>query len=580
MTAVALLSAAVGWGGIIQPAVAQTSEQGDRLLKEREAEALRKRAEEGPSGLDVRADPVKKPAKEAQCIAIRTIDVQGATLLPEEELSAVVTEFRRPCMGSSSIGALLQAISKRYIDRGYITSRALLPEQDLASGVLKVQVVEGHVESIEYLEERDGVTAPGAGRKVATAFPGMTGRSLHLRDIEQAIDQINRLQSNKATIDLKPGKELGGTALVVRNKIADEVRGHIRTTAEGDRHRHEMRADVFVEADDLLGISDTWYLAYSGAASSNSISFSASAPYGYWLLSASGSYSENLDQLSATSDLFHRAAASTVSIDRLVFRDSKSKLRVGTSFTHRWSDRYVNDAALASQKLSIAGAHVTYEHFLPSAFLSLTIGTDLGLRFFGVDPDGDPDDGAPQASFRKLRASGSYYRALLPGLTIYSAGAGQMTHDPLYGTEQLEIGGHETVRGFRFARTAGDTGAYVQTTLSYSLAALFASPTAAPGATQAGGGTAGRRTPSATVSDPWTFEGVVSRFSPFLFVDAGSTHNIANDHRNYMVGAGAGIRFTSDRASADLTAAVPVGHSNDLTPSDFEVRLGVTVKLF
>lgn len=581
VAAVVAVSAAAGLAGTAERSLAQSSEQGDRLLKERQAEELRRRAEKGPSGLDVRADPVKKPAAEAQCIAIRKVDVDGARLLPPEEVAAVVKEFLRPCMGSAAIGALLQALSKRYIDRGYITSRALLPEQDLASGILKVQVVEGHVEAIEYLEERGGVTSPGAARKVATAFPGVTGRNLQLRDIEQAIDQINRLQSNKATIDLKPGKELGGTALVVRNKIEDEFRGQIRTTVEGNRKTHEARADVSVEADDLLGISDTWYVAYSGATRSNSLSLSASAPYGYWLFSASGSYSENLDQLSATSDLFHRAAAATLSVDRLVFRDAKSKLKVGASFTHRWSDRFVNDAALEAQKLEIAGAHVTYEHFLPSAFLSLTIGTDLGLRVLGVGPDGDPSDGAPQANFRKLRGSGSYYRALLPGLTIYTAGAGQLTHDPLYGTEQLEIGGHETVRGFRFARTAGDTGAYVQNTLSYSLAALFVPPAAASAPARAGAGKpGGDKPPAVRAADPWSFEGAVSRFSPFLFVDAGTTFNIANDQRRYMVGAGAGVKFTTERVSADLTAAVPVDHSNAVKPSDVEVRLGITVKLF
>lgn len=581
--AVAASCAAAGLGGAAKSAFAQSSEQGDRLLKERQAEELKRRAEKGPSGLDVRADAVKKPAAEAKCISIRKVDVDGAKLLPPEEISAVVKEFLRPCMGSAAIGALLQALSKRYIDRGYITSRALLPEQALASGTLKVQVVEGHVEAIEYLEERGGVTTPGADRKVATAFPGVTGSNLQLRDIEQAIDQINRLQSNKATIDLKPGKDLGGTALVVRNKIEDEIRGQVRTTIEGNRKTHEARADVSVEADDLLGINDTWYVAYSGATSSNSLSLSASAPYGYWLFSASGSYSENLDQLSATSDLFHRAAAATMSVDRLLFRDAKSKLKVGASFTHRWSDRYVNDAALEAQKLEIAGAHVTYEHFLPSAFLAMTIGTDLGLRVLGVGPDGDPNDGAPQADFHKLRGSGSYYRALLPGLTIYTAGAGQMTHDPLFGTEQLEIGGHETVRGFRFARTAGDSGAYMQNTLSYSLAALFAPPAAAPAPGRAGtdaGNVGSGKPPTVAAIDPWSFEGAVSRLSPFVFVDAGTTYNIANDQRRYMVGAGAGVKFMTERVSADLTAAVPVDHSSALKPSDVEVRLGITVKLF
>ena len=36
-----------------------------------------------------------------------------------------------------------------YIDRGYVTSRAYLPQQDLSSGELRVIVVEGRLEGLD-----------------------------------------------------------------------------------------------------------------------------------------------------------------------------------------------------------------------------------------------------------------------------------------------------------------------------------------------------------------------------------------------------------------------------------------------
>ncbi|MDV0916573.1 POTRA domain-containing protein, partial [Enterobacter asburiae] len=76
---------------------------------------------------------------------------------------------------------------------GYITSRAFLTEQDLSGGQLNIVVLEGRLEAIRL----EGETP----RMLKMAFPGRVGGILNLRDIEQGMEQINRLRSEPVQIE-------------------------------------------------------------------------------------------------------------------------------------------------------------------------------------------------------------------------------------------------------------------------------------------------------------------------------------------------------------------------------------------
>lgn len=46
----------------------------------------------------------------------------------------------------SELEAILAALTKNYVDRGYVTTRVCLPAQDLQTGVLEIRAIEGTIE--------------------------------------------------------------------------------------------------------------------------------------------------------------------------------------------------------------------------------------------------------------------------------------------------------------------------------------------------------------------------------------------------------------------------------------------------
>ncbi|MDH5436368.1 MAG: hypothetical protein OEX83_06365, partial [Gammaproteobacteria bacterium] len=98
--------------------------------------------------LDIQKEEVPgKPSK--QCFEINKIILDGAHSLSEEEKQNLISPFQGKCIGLTEIKELLRKITNYYIDKGYVSTRAYIPQQDLNDGTLEILIIEGVTESIE-----------------------------------------------------------------------------------------------------------------------------------------------------------------------------------------------------------------------------------------------------------------------------------------------------------------------------------------------------------------------------------------------------------------------------------------------
>src|SRR5471032_568526 len=113
----------------------------DRLLEEQ------RRRLDGLKDMPGSATPATAPnaAADNRCFPIKTVQRTGADALGANERTQILAPYTGQCLGVAQLNALLKTITERYIDKGLVTSRAYLPQQDLSSGNLNVQVVEGRL---------------------------------------------------------------------------------------------------------------------------------------------------------------------------------------------------------------------------------------------------------------------------------------------------------------------------------------------------------------------------------------------------------------------------------------------------
>ena len=204
----------------------------NRLLEEQ-----RRRLEELKELPGKEAVPTAPSAPvDTRCFPIKDIELKGADSLSASERERLLKPYIGQCLGVSQLNELLKVITDYYIEKGLVTSRAYLPQQDLSAGHLKVLVVEGKLEG---LKGADGSQL--SGRELAMSFPGKTGELLNLREIEQLVDQLNRLPSNQAQMELAPGKAVGGSEVLVKNTPQKPWRASLSRNNDGQKSTGEQQ---------------------------------------------------------------------------------------------------------------------------------------------------------------------------------------------------------------------------------------------------------------------------------------------------------------------------------------------------
>ena len=458
--------------------------QADFLQRQQQEQILRdQRLHEGqvkkPKATDLKALSPQVDASQiaGKCRDISHIEVQGVTQLRTAQLDGITQPFVGRCLGVPEVEQILGEITRAYMLRGFVTTRAYLPAQDLGQGKLQILVVEGKVEKIR---------VEGQGRKgfrPGNTIPTAPGDLLNLRDLEQGIDQINRLQSNSASFDIAPGSAPGLSEVIVRNTPAKFYRWNLSADNQGSDSTGKQQLGLSFSSDSALGFSEFIMATHRESlplnakdARSISDSLMVAVPYGYNTFTYNGSMSSYRSTLRAPSGLALLSDGDSsnhaLSWDRLVYRNQSTRLNLTGTFTLKDTKSYLEGQYLgvSSRKLSVLDLDSALSTGWGPGVLGLSLGWSQGLKSAGAlrDMAGLPDF-APKAQFRKIKYGASYFlpfRGLGRDWTLNSTLTGQQGKTTLYGSEQISIGSIYSVRGFVKGSLSGDSGYYLRNDLS------------------------------------------------------------------------------------------------------------------
>lgn len=178
----------------------------DQSLIEQQQKSLIEQAQQQRESLQNNAPLLATPSSPSHtdptlCQRISHIEITHSSLITPSRRKALTTPWINRCLSLADINALVRNITQDYLSQGYITSRVWLPEQDISHGQLYIAITEGRIESIT----RNGKSSLA----ITMAFPNRVGQVLNLRDLEQGLEQLNRLPSQPLTIDIQPGTKPG-----------------------------------------------------------------------------------------------------------------------------------------------------------------------------------------------------------------------------------------------------------------------------------------------------------------------------------------------------------------------------------
>ncbi|NWL76732.1 ShlB family hemolysin secretion/activation protein [Pseudomonas taiwanensis] len=397
-------------------AVAEVS-PGDRdLIRERQERLLQeqqKRLEELQQlpGRSFESAP-EQIVGEGHCFEIRQIDIQGATLLTQGKRDELLAPFIGHCLGVPQLNELLKLITGHYLDRGYVTTRAYLPQQDLSTGTLQIIVIEGKLEGLNSSEL-------ASDRELAMAFPGRTGEVLNLRELEQLVDQLNRLPSRQAQLELVPSDQVGGSRMHLKGSRDKAWRASATRNNDGDISTGEQQMGLGLDWDSPFGLADQLSLrANSDAVTdqwrhSDNQSLYYSLPWGWWTFSYSYSqsyYRTRNDNAGFDFALDGDSKTHQLRAERVLHRDNVSKTAFNLGLSHLRTRNYIDNALVDVSSTRLTEAQLGFNHGrrIGPAFVNLDAGWQQGTGALDAQGAGQPHGSEPVARYNKYSLTLSY----------------------------------------------------------------------------------------------------------------------------------------------------------------------------
>ena len=502
-------------------------------------------------------------------------------LLNEIEKENILSKYENKKLGSTDISNILVELTNRLIEKGYVTSTASLSENNnLNSETLNLKIISGKIEKI-ILNEDDSLDKLKKYFLVSTKEE----KVLNVRDLDTTTENFNYLEANNMTMEIIPSDKENYSIIKLKNEMKDKFTISLLTNNYGEDNQNGIwRGGTSINIDSPLGIGDRVYFSYmtvhkkkadrSWKRTTESLKpgeILPIGPKGYdpskdtlpykreldlynfryimkfrdYTLSLGSSRSENISSFYTPTTIYDMETISSsfsVNLDKILWRNQKSKLSLGVGLKRKHNKSYIEDTLLSDRILTIGDISLNGTTVFYGGIFGITLDYERGLRALGAS-------NTPKAEFKKYSLNLNYYKPLTKKLVYRFNTLTSHSKDVLYASEKQSIGGVGSVPGYhRRGNIMGDRAIEIENELSYKI----------------------------------IDSEKMGRLSPYISYSYGAVRNNNNPSvygKGYVSGASIGLRYSMKYLDIDLAYAKALSHSSYIKPRDREIYFSTSLKI-
>ncbi|WP_066805394.1 ShlB/FhaC/HecB family hemolysin secretion/activation protein [Moraxella oblonga] len=370
------------------------------------------------------------------------------------------------CMTVNDIHATASRVQNRLIDKGYVTSRIMVTDQNLADGKLRLTVIPGkigqvlvnttnskvpvYVKPTSILDFKTKTPSTSKTHVYPAILDGalttQTGKLLNIRDLETTLENFKRVPSADANFKIAPSDELQAIGNDKNNKPAGNtlgfsdiiidytqhrpIRGSLSLDDSGAKSTGKYQGMATFSMDNLANYNDLLYLSF-GRDLGNQLNDDKDYPSN--MSKGSKNYSmgyvipikNSLLQLNANHYTYHQTVAGsnqdyvyggksnqyTAKLSHLVHRDARSKSHVYASGYVKSQESDIDGTTIDVQTRKTAGyqigiIHETHLGKQSNHDLSVDISYKHGTAAFNALPSPEElfDEGSARVGIYQLNA--------------------------------------------------------------------------------------------------------------------------------------------------------------------------------
>ena len=402
----------------------------------------------------------------------------GNTVVPTEELEAIAAPYVGRDLGNAELEELRVALTRRYIEAGYINSGAVIPDQDVSDGAITFRIVEGRLSEIVvggengfrpwYLQDR---LALGAGPP------------LNVNDLQERMQlMLQDPQIANMSAELAPGVERGDAVLRVDVTEAKRYSVGLKLSDNRSPVVGQNEIEGFLTARNVFGIGESF--AFRAGATQGLDDYSAvfAVPVSArgtlltvrWDHTNSRVIEAPLSQL----DIGANSTAWDVTLSHPLYERLSRVINASVTLAQRntystflgQASPFIPGAPDGRTRISVVrfgldGVERTQTDVIAGRVL-LSLGVDA-LNSTIVD---NPD--LPDSRFTALLGQFQWVRLLSREAQLLFRADGQWSNNPLLGSEKYSIGGMDSVRSYRRDYAIRDKGWFSSLELRYQVASV------------------------------------------------------------------------------------------------------------
>lgn len=417
--------------------------------------------------------PLHAPKQNEATFTLKTIEIIGATVYSEADFKPMFTPLLGSKITLTQLQGIADQITAHYRADGYILSQAVIPQQEVEGGHVKIRVVEGYVANVvisgEVKENGWRSLMQSYGEKVRQEKP------LRMQTLERYLLLMDDLPGAEARGTLRPSADTFGAAELVVSIAHQTFEGSVSTDNRGTRYIGPHQHSLTLAGNSLLGLYDRTVLRGITTSPVSELQYfdvqheqQVGAEGTRIILSASKTRTEPAYTLTPL-DIEGDADNYQLRVQHPFIRTRAENLLARAAFDYRNSDTDALGTPYSKDHLRSLRVGATYDFSDDWRGVNL-IDAQLskGLNIFGASESGpirSRFDG--ESDYMKFNADLARTQSLPWGLSLLAGVSGQYSWSRLLAGEQFAIGGASFGRAYDPAELSGDHGVAGKLELRY-----------------------------------------------------------------------------------------------------------------
>jgi len=397
-------------------------------------------------------------------VFVRDIMVTGSTVFSDEEINQVTAPYKNRTLSTEDLERLRLALTLLYINKGYLTSGAIIPDQDVQAGVVAVHILEGVLTNIHVEGNRWFRSAYIHDRiELGSETPV---RMEPLQDQLQILQQDRRIERINA--ELKPGDAPGQSELNVRVQDKQPFHAIMEVNNYQTPLVGEFKGVGTLVDDNLTGNGDPLSLSYGMSSGAFPIvDASYALPFNRYGTTFSPYYRRYdfklIEEPFTPLNIKTNTEIIGMSLRQPVYKTVTDEVGLAIIGEHLFTQSFIFNGTPDQQTFNIfpgfqnGAATVSalrfaqdWTHRTIDTVFALSSRFSVGLNVLGATINANPD--TPDGQFFSWLGQQQAIKQFgdnLFGMQLLQRMGLQFTNSPLFPLEQVAVGGRYTVRGYR-----------------------------------------------------------------------------------------------------------------------------------